>query len=74
MIHLLCVFLILLNLMLFAQVDKANQEIVNLNSQVAAFEVQAGKESDTIAFLKAALLKRSHPKKKVICLDFDHVA
>ena len=62
------------SLILSVQLDKANQEIINLNSQVNAFEIQAAKDTDTIKALKEALLKRSHSIKKVICLDLSHVA
>ena len=51
------------------ELDHANQEIINLNSQVNAFEIQAGKDTETIKALKDALSKRLHPKKKVICFD-----
>ncbi len=75
--YLVYVILLLMSTYSFAvsiELDHANQEIINLNSQVNAFEIQAGKDTDTIKAFKEALLKRSHSIKKVICVDLSHVA
>lgn len=75
--HLNALLLIIVSAMsifLCFELNIANQEIVNLNSQVSAFEVQAGRDTDKIKALENALLKRSHSKKKVICWDLNDVA
>lgn len=62
------------SLILSVQLDKANQEIINLNSQINAFEIRSGQDSDKIKALEDALFKRLHSKKKVLCWDYDYAA
>ncbi|APB99007.1 hypothetical protein [Polynucleobacter asymbioticus] len=64
----------ILCLMLSIQLDRAKQEIIQLDESIARFEIHASQDSDMIEALKAALIKRSHSHKKVICLDYDYAS
>lgn len=72
--YVFCLIISALSILLAAQLDHANREISRLNSQVNTFETKALKDGELIELLKAELLKKLHPKKKVICLDLDHAA
>ena len=51
-----------------------NQEIAALNNQISGLEQSSIQDGVLINQLKTKLLKRSHSKKKVICLGDVYVA